>query len=42
MLQYDGIEYLDQSSVSHFTQNVPFQATVIDLIWTKIIQPYVP
>ena len=35
--EYDGIQYLDQSNVSQFTQKIPFQARVIDLIWAKII-----
>ena len=42
MLQYDGIKYLDQSNVSQFTQKIPFQARVVDPIWTKIIQLYIP
>ena len=41
MLSYDGIQYLDQSNVSQFTQKIPFQARAIDLILAKIIQPYV-
>ena len=41
MLLYDGIQHLDQSNVSQFTQKVPFQAKAIDPISVKIIQPYV-
>ena len=41
MSWYDGIQYLDQSNVSQFTQKIPFQARAIDLILVKIIQPYV-
>ena len=42
MLQYDGIQYLDQSvPISQFTQKISFQARVIDPIWAKIIQLYV-
>ena len=41
MSWYDGIQYLDQSNVSQFTQKIPFQARAIDLILAKIIQPYV-
>ena len=37
---YDGIQYLDQSNVCQFTQKILFHARVIDLIWAKIIQPY--
>ena len=40
MLLYDGIQYLDQSNVSQFTQKTPFHARAIDLILAKIIQPY--
>ena len=40
MLLYDGIQYLDQSNVSQFTQKIPFHARAIDLILAKIIQPY--
>ena len=40
MLLYDGIQYLDQSNVSQFTQKCPFHARAIDLILAKIIQPY--
>ena len=41
MLSNDGIQYLDQSKVSQFTQKISFQAKAIDLILAKIIQPYV-
>ena len=41
MSWYDGIQYLDQSNVSQFTQKIPFQVRAIDLILAKIIQPYV-
>ena len=41
MSWYDGIQYLDQSNVSQFTQKIPFQARAIVLILVKIIQPYV-
>ena len=41
MSWYDGIQYLDQSNISQFTQKIPFQARAIDLILVKIIQPYV-
>ena len=40
MLLYDGIQYLDQSNVSQFTQKITFHARAIDLILAKIIQPY--
>ena len=41
MLLYVGIQYLNQSNVSQFTQKISFQARAIDLILTKIIQLYV-
>ena len=41
MLMYDGIQYLDQSNVSQFTQKISFQPRVIDLILAKTIQPHV-
>ena len=41
MLQYDRIQYLKPSNVSQFTQNIPFQAKVIDPILAKMIQSYV-
>ena len=37
MLLYDGIQYLDQSNVSQFTQKISFRARAIDLILAKII-----
>ena len=37
MLPYDGIQYLDQSNVSQFTQKILFQGRGIDLILAKII-----
>ena len=37
---YDGIQYLDQSNVCQFSQKRLFDARVTDLIWAKIIQPY--
>ena len=40
MLLYDGIQCLDQSNVSQFTQKIPFHARAIDLILAKIIHPY--
>ena len=40
MLLYDGIQYLDQSNVSQFTQKIPLYAKAIGLILAKIIQPY--
>ena len=41
MLLYVGIQYLNQSNVSQFTQKISFQARAIDLILAKIIQFYV-
>ena len=32
MLQYDEIQYLDQSNVSQFNLKIPYQAKVIDPI----------
>ena len=37
MLKYDGIQYLEQSNVSQFTQKFTFDARRIDLIWARII-----
>ena len=37
MLLYDGIQYLDQSNVSQFTQKISFRARAIDLILAKFI-----
>ena len=36
MLPYDGIQYLDQSNVSQFTQKILVQAKTVDLILAKI------
>ena len=40
MLLYDGIQRLDQSNISRFTQKIFVHARAIDLILAKIIQPY--
>ena len=41
MLSDNGIQYLDQSNVSQFTQKIPIQGRATDLILAKFIQPYV-
>ena len=41
MLSDNGIQYLDQSNVSQFTQKIPIQGRAIDLFLAKFIQPYV-
>ena len=40
ILLYGGIQYLDQSNVSQFTQKIPSHARAITLILGRIIQPY--
>ena len=41
-MQYDGVQYLDQSNVIQFTKNIPFQGKgSLGPIWAKTIQPYV-
>ena len=41
MLSDNGIQYLDQSNVSQFTQKIPIQGRATDLILAKFIQPFV-
>ena len=38
---HDGSQPFGQSNVCPFTQKVPFHARAINLIWAKIIQPYI-